>query len=68
MHVVDAVFRAGDEAGQDGFTRLPSMLLGTPDEPRALRPYTRHEVRQAEAFLRRCGLLERALHGVDYTA
>jgi len=57
MQAVDAIFFSLEELGVDAFDELPSDLLGSAEQPAALCDFTRHEVREAERFLARCGLL-----------
>lgn len=57
MEAVDAIDRALDETGRHAFDRLPSLLMGTEAQPRAFCEFTVHEIREAERFLIRAGLL-----------
>ena len=57
MEAVDAIYAAARELGTEGFYGPPSGLLGTPDQPEAFCDFTRDEIRAAERFLARCGLM-----------
>ena len=53
----EGIFDALIEMNSSGFDRLPSLLVGTPLQPVAFDPFTIEEIRQAERFLHRCGML-----------
>lgn len=57
MDAVDAVLVGLTEMGRiDGGT-MPSLVLGSADQPEAFCDLTRDEVIAAERFLLRCGVL-----------
>ena len=62
MDAVDAIYVAVHEIvvelGKEAIVGLPSEWMGTEMQPRALCDFTAHEVEEAEAFLRRCGLIQ----------
>ena len=58
MEAVDAIYEACVESGSNRLTNLPSRLMGTVEQPQAFCDFTMHEIREAELFLIRCGLLE----------
>ena len=57
MEAVDAIFEALEEMGRSSFTTLPSDLMGAPAQPAVFCNFTAHEIREAERFLIRCGLM-----------
>ena len=57
LDVVDSVLEGLAEMGSMHTVRMPSSLLGTPEQPRAFCDLTRDEVVAAERFLLRCGIL-----------
>jgi hypothetical protein len=57
METVDGIFEAWSTLDVGDHAILPSRLLGGPAEPEALRAFTVHELREAERFLLRCGLI-----------
>ena len=63
IDAVDAVFEALDELGAVRFSRRPSELMGSTEQPRAFCDFTPLEIRAAERFLHRCGMLESLTHG-----
>ncbi len=52
----DAVLLGLSEMGPAHAGRLPSSILGTPEQPLAFCDFTRDEIAAAEHFLLRCGL------------
>jgi len=52
----DAVLLGLAEMGTAHAGRLPSNILGTPEQPLAFCDFTRAEIVAAEHFLLRCGL------------
>jgi len=63
LEAVDALYAALDEMHAIRFTRRPSRLMGTPEQPEVFCDFTPHEIRAAETFLERCGLLDAITHG-----
>ncbi len=57
MEAVDAIYQALDEMGRASFDDYPSRLMGRSDQPRAFCEFTPFEIREAERFLERCGLM-----------
>lgn len=57
LDAVDSVLAGLAELGTLHAGKLPSLILGTVDQPRAFCDLTRDEVIAAERFLLRCGLL-----------
>lgn len=57
MEAVDAIFVALEEMGRSSFTALPSLLMGSAAQPVVFCNFTAHEIREAERFLIRCGLM-----------
>ena len=57
MQAVDAIYLALHELHRDRFAEPPLRLMGQPDQPQAFCSFTWHEISEAQAFLRRCGLL-----------
>ena len=55
MDAVDAIMASHHE--QTETKKLPSQLLGSAHQPEAYAEYTADEIREAEKFLIRCGLL-----------
>jgi len=55
MDAVDAILASRRE--QTEMKKLPSQLLGSAHQPEAYAEYTADEIREAERFLIRCGLL-----------
>ena len=56
MAAVDALCDLFSEVGGHA-VEFPSRRMGTDSQPDALRGFTVHEVREAEHFLLRCGLV-----------
>jgi hypothetical protein len=57
IEAAEAVLSGSRELGPEEAIRLPSSLVGTVEEPRALGDFSWHEIVAAERFLIRCGLL-----------
>ena len=57
MEAVDAISYALEEMGLRSFPVLPSKLVGSAEQPAVFCDFTAHEIREAERFLIRCGLL-----------
>lgn len=57
MEAVDAIFDALEDMRRSSFSTLPSHLMGSASQPAAFCNFTAHEIREAERFLIRCGLM-----------
>ena len=57
MEAVDAIFDALEDMGRSSFSTLPSLLMGSDSQPAVFCHFTVDEVREAERFLIRCGLM-----------
>ena len=57
MEAVDAIFEALAELGSKESTPPPVSMLGHEAQPRVFCDFTSYEIREAEAFLKRCGLI-----------
>jgi len=56
---VDAALIAASQAAEDrdGDAPYPADLMGHPDQPDVLTPFTRYEIEEASSFLARLGFI-----------